>query len=78
MDFTGLIVVVVGGSGGLGASICRYVASRGAKVALLYHVNQPAAAAVVNSICAQGLKGHAFQVDIGFLGAMSTKKLIST
>ncbi len=64
MDFTGLVVVVVGGSGGLGASICRYVASRGAKVALLYHVNQPAAAAVVNSICAQGLKGHAFQVDI--------------
>lgn len=51
-DFTDLpgIAVVTGGSGGLGAAICRMLASRGAKVALTYRSNAAAAGALAAEI----------------------------
>ncbi len=64
VDFNGLVVVVVGGSGGLGGSICRYMGSHGADVAVLYHGNGARADALVGSLRGQGKKAQAFQVDV--------------
>lgn len=65
MDFSGLVVLVVGGSGELGAAICRFMATHGADVAVLYHGNEARAAELVASLEAGGRKAKAFQVDIG-------------
>ena len=37
--------IVTGGSGGLGAAVCRLLAERGSDVALTYHGNEAAARA---------------------------------
>lgn len=70
MDFTGLVVVVVGGSGGLGASICRYVSFHGADVAVLYHGNESGADAIVKTLRDQGKKAQSFQVDVADRGSV--------
>ncbi len=64
MDFSGSVVVVTGGSGGLGAPICRFMASRGASVAVLYHSNKQGAEELVGALRGQGRKAQAFQVDV--------------
>lgn len=62
-DRTGA-AIVTGGSGGLGAAICRMLAERGSHVALTYNRNADAAAAVVRDIESHGQKGHAWQLSL--------------
>jgi len=65
-DFAGRTgaAVVTGGSGGLGAAICRMLAERGSHVALTYNRNADAAAAVVRDIESHGQKGRAWQLSL--------------
>jgi 3-oxoacyl-[acyl-carrier protein] reductase len=65
-DFAGRAgaAVVTGGSGGLGAAVCRMLATRGSDVALTYNRNAVAAAAVVAEVEAQGRKATAVQLSL--------------
>jgi 3-oxoacyl-[acyl-carrier protein] reductase len=56
--------VVTGGSGGLGAAVCRMLAERGSNVALTYNRNADAAAAVVADVEAHGRQASATQVSL--------------
>ena len=58
------VVVVVGGSGGLGSAVSQYVAGKGAKVASLYCSNQDRSNQVVNAIQTAGGHATAIKVDI--------------
>lgn len=60
-DFEGRpgAAIVTGGSGGLGAAVCRLLAARGSDVALTYHRNAEAAAAVVADVEEAGQRGYA-------------------
>ncbi|MEM7139637.1 MAG: SDR family oxidoreductase [Actinomycetota bacterium] len=55
---------VVGGSGGLGAAICRELAVRGSDVALTYRGNQEAAAALASDISEWGRRAWAVELDL--------------
>ena len=61
--------VVAGGSGGLGAAVCRLLAERGSDVALTYHRNATAAAAVTTDVEALGLSGFAASAAADLAGA---------
>jgi NAD(P)-dependent dehydrogenase (short-subunit alcohol dehydrogenase family) len=65
-DFAGRsgAAIVTGGSGGLGAAVCRMLAERGSDVVLSYNRNADAAAAVVAEIEAHGRKGAAMQLSL--------------
>lgn len=65
-DFAGRegAALVSGGSGGLGAAICRLLAARGAAVALSYRANEAAAAEVVAAIEAAGGRAAAWRADL--------------
>src|SRR5581483_1281593 len=63
--------IVAGGSGGLGAAICRVLAEAGTDVALTYHRNREAADAVVKEIETLGRKAHASAVDLRDDGAVA-------
>jgi 3-oxoacyl-[acyl-carrier protein] reductase len=56
--------VVTGGSGGIGAAVCRLLAERGSDVVLTYHRNADAAAGVVKEIEAAGQRALARQLDL--------------
>lgn len=56
--------IVAGGSGGIGAAICRALAGAGSNVALTYHRNVDRAAAVATDVKAAGRKAHIAQVDL--------------
>lgn len=56
--------VVTGGSGGLGAAICRMFAARGSDVALTYNRNADAAVAVVKDVESAGRRAHAWQLSL--------------
>jgi NAD(P)-dependent dehydrogenase (short-subunit alcohol dehydrogenase family) len=56
--------IVTGGSGGVGAQVCRLLASRGADVAFSYHSRPEAAEATVAGVEAQGAKALALQADL--------------
>ena len=60
-DFEGRpgAAVVAGGSGGLGAAVCRLLAERGSDVVLTYHRNAAAAAAVTTDVEALGRRATA-------------------
>lgn len=58
------IVVVTGGSRGLGASIAARCARVGMGVILTYNSNRQAAEAVVDAIAAEGGKAVALQLDV--------------
>lgn len=64
MDLKGQVALVVGGSGGLGSTICRFLASQQVKVAVLYHGNTTGAQALVDSVQSEGGTASAFHVDI--------------
>lgn len=65
-DFTAKAgaAVVTGGSGGLGSVIAQMLAERGSDVALTYHSNGDAAAAVVAEVQGEGRRARAWQLDL--------------
>jgi NAD(P)-dependent dehydrogenase (short-subunit alcohol dehydrogenase family) len=65
MNTEGKVLLVTGGSRGIGASVARLGAARGYRVAVNY-VSQPAAAAaIVDGIRAAGGDAEAFRADVG-------------
>ncbi len=58
------LVIVTGGSGGIGAAICRKLGQEGYAVAVNYAGHQEAAEAVVQEIVAAGGQARAFQGDV--------------
>lgn len=56
--------LVVGGSGGLGAAICRTLADQGSDIALTYHANRDAAEAVARDIERSGRRAAAYAMAI--------------
>ena len=60
----GKVVVVTGGSRGIGAAIAKRLAADGASVAITYAKNAKAASAVVEAIENDGGKAVAIQADV--------------
>ena len=60
----GRIALVTGGSRGIGAAVCRRLASEGATVAVNYAGNEAAAADVVSAIVADGGTAQALRADV--------------
>ncbi|MDP1611365.1 MAG: SDR family oxidoreductase [Sulfuritalea sp.] len=58
------VMIVTGGSRGIGAAVARLGAAEGYAVCISYLNNHAAAAAVVASITAQGLRAMAVQADV--------------
>jgi NAD(P)-dependent dehydrogenase (short-subunit alcohol dehydrogenase family) len=56
--------IVTGGSGGLGAAVCRLLAERSSDVAVFYRSNADAARAVERDVVAQGRRAVAVSVDL--------------
>ena len=65
-DFDALsgAAVVTGGSGGLGAAVCRLLAERGSDVAVFFRTNEDAAGAVAADVVAQGRRATTRAVDL--------------
>jgi len=55
--------IVVGGSGGIGAEICRVLARDGADVALTYFGNRTRAEGALQSVAGEGRRGSVHQLD---------------
>lgn len=62
MDFKDKIVLVTGGSRGIGAAISTAFADRGARIAINFHSNLSRARAFMDSL--KGAHHHLFQADI--------------
>ena len=60
---------VVGGSGGLGAAVCRELAVRGSDVALTYRGNEAAAEALAAEISGRGRRAWTVALDLTDHGA---------
>jgi len=56
--------IVTGGSGGLGAAVCRLLAERGSDVAVFYRSNADAAGAVEADVVAYGRRALTVSVDL--------------
>ena len=59
------VLLVTGGSRGIGAAICRAASRAGWCVALTYRADETSARAVVDEIVASGGRAHAFEADVG-------------
>ena len=62
------VMLVTGGSRGIGAAICRRAAQAGWDVAVNYHGAADKAAGVVAEVEAMGRRAIAVQADTGVLG----------
>lgn len=58
------VLVITGGSRGIGAAVCRAAAARGYAIAMNYHSNQLAAQNLVNEITDSGGRIQAFPGDV--------------
>ena len=58
------VVIVTGGSRGIGAATCRLLGQRGYKVIVNYHRGQQAAESVVSTIQGSGGEAKAIQADV--------------
>ncbi|AIG01176.1 putative oxidoreductase [Pseudomonas fluorescens] len=63
------VIVITGGSRGIGASAAEHIAQRGLGVILTYNVNPQAAASVVERIERAGGKAVALKLDVSDLGS---------
>lgn len=65
-DFEGRrsAALVTGGTGGIGAAICRMLAARGSAVVFTYRANEDAASALVDEIAAAGGEAAGHRVDL--------------
>ena len=65
-DFSGRTgaALVVGGSGGLGQSVARMLATRGAQVALTYRTDAAAGLAAANAAKEWGVRASAYELDV--------------
>ena len=59
------VLIVTGGSRGIGAAICRLASAHGYDVAVNYHTGKASADALVEEIQSKGGCGAAIQADIG-------------
>lgn len=64
MNFDPGLALVFGGSGGIGAAICRRMAAAGCDVALTYRSNRDRADAVVRQVAATGQRAWAMPVEL--------------
>lgn len=60
----GRIALVTGGSGGIGAAICRALAGRGTHVAIGYGSNAAPAEALADELSGDGARARAFGADL--------------
>ncbi len=58
------VAIVTGGSGGLGAAVCRLLAARGSDVVLSYRANATRAQEVVDDVIALGHRARAVSLDL--------------
>ena len=72
-DFSGRpgVAFVSGGSGGIGAAVCRLLAARGAEVVFTYNSNAEGAATLVAGIDAEGGQARAVQLDLSDTAAVA-------
>jgi NAD(P)-dependent dehydrogenase (short-subunit alcohol dehydrogenase family) len=63
-EFSTGAALVYGGSGGIGAEICRALAAAGSDILLTYHSNATAAEAVAKEVEGLGRKAIAVKVDV--------------
>ena len=72
-DFAGKagVAFVTGGSGGIGAAVCRLLAGRGADVVFAYRSNGQKAAALVSEIESAGGRARAVQLELSDTGAVA-------
>jgi NAD(P)-dependent dehydrogenase (short-subunit alcohol dehydrogenase family) len=63
-DFPGGVALVVGGSGGIGQSICVALAEAGCDVVLTYRSNKEAAERVARKVSELGRSGSIFGLDL--------------
>jgi NAD(P)-dependent dehydrogenase (short-subunit alcohol dehydrogenase family) len=68
------VALVTGGSGGIGAAICRLMAARGAAVVLTYNRNADAAVGVVRDV--EALAGTAEAEQLDLVDARATRALV--
>jgi NAD(P)-dependent dehydrogenase (short-subunit alcohol dehydrogenase family) len=66
------VAVITGGSGGLGAVICRQLADRGCDIALTYHARREAAEEVVAAAHSTGRQAATWQVNLEDAGSASS------
>ncbi len=72
-DFAGRagVAFVSGGSGGIGAAVCRLLAERGAEVTFTYRSSSEKAAALVDEIESSGGLARAVQLDLSDTDAVA-------
>jgi NAD(P)-dependent dehydrogenase (short-subunit alcohol dehydrogenase family) len=66
------VIVITGGSRGIGASAAEYIAQRGMGVILTYNNHSEAAASVVERIEREGGKAVALKLDVADIGSFQT------